>query len=97
MTPQSTFVALVRNYTETEGAESFALGDPVSGYTGFAAAIAPGECFYYSAIGVDRPAEREVGRGIMREDGRIGRNPISGVLTSFSPGTKTLALIAAAE
>lgn len=91
------FADLVRNATTTVGTGSFVLGPPANGFTGFMAALKPGDSFYYSAIGVDRPSEREVGRGTLLSNGTITRQPINGVLTNFSSGTKTIALVAAAE
>lgn len=91
------FVDLVRNTTTTVGTGNFVLGSAVSGFTSFATAIKPGESFYYSCIGVDRPTEREVGRGTMQSNGTIARQAISGTKTNFSSGAKTIALIAAAE
>lgn len=91
------FVDLVRNYVTTVGTGNFALGPAVNGYSSFAAAVQPGDSFYYSAIGIDKPAEREVGRGTMQADGTISRIAIGGTLTSFTGGTKTLSLTAAAE
>jgi hypothetical protein len=97
MTFTPKFVDLVRNYTSTVGTGPFVLGPAVNGFVGFAGALQPGEQFYYSAIGVDKPDEHEVGRGILEADGTIGRSPINGSLTNFSSGTKTIAVIAAAE
>ena len=94
---QPKFVDLVRNATTTTGTADFVLGPAPSGFTGFADAVQPGERFYYSAIGVDKPAEREVGRGTMQADGTIRREPVSGATTDFSSGTKLVSLIAAAE
>ena len=92
------FVDLVRNITTTSGTGNFALGSPVSGFSSFAEAIKSGETFYYSVIGVDRPTEREVGRGTMMPSGTIKREPLAGqTLTDFTEGTKTIALVAAAE
>jgi len=91
------FIDLVRNSTTTVGTADFVLGPAVNGYASFAAACQVGDCFYYSAIGVDKPAEREVGRGILLAGGQIGRDPIGGVKTNFTGGTKSIALIAAAE
>jgi hypothetical protein len=91
------FVDLVRNFTTTVGTGDFALGPAVNGFTGFAAALQPGDQFYYSTIGIDHPNEREVGRGTLNADGTIGRDPIGGTLTAFTDGTKAIALIAAAE
>ncbi len=91
------FVDLVRNYTSTKGTGDFVLEGAVSGYQSFADAVKPGESFYYSASGIDKPAEFEVGRGTMRPDGTIGREPIGGTATDFTTGYKSVALIAAAE
>ena len=91
------FVDLVRNFTTTTGTGDFVLGAAVTGYAGFASALQAGDSFYYSAIGVEKPAEREVGRGTLLATGRISREPISGSKTSFTSGTKTISLIAAAE
>jgi hypothetical protein len=94
---QPRFVDLVRNYSATQGTENFVLGSAIPGYRGFQAAIQPGESFYYSAIGIDKPAEFEVGRGTMEVDGTISRDPIGGTPTSFTTGNKSIALVAAAE
>lgn len=94
---QPKFVDLVRNTTSTQGTGNFTLGPAATGFTSFTAALQAGDSFYYSAIGVDKPAEREVGRGTLQANGSISRSPISGTLTNFSSGTKTIALIAAAE
>jgi len=94
---QPKFVDLVRNTTTTQGTGNFVLGAAASGYTSFTAACQAGDSFYYSAIGVDKPQEREVGRGTLQADGSISRAPIGGALTNFSSGTKTIALVAAAE
>ena len=92
-----TFVDLVRNYTTTTGVGPFALGAAISGYRSFADAVKPGESFYYSATGIDKPAEFEVGRGTMQPDGTITREPIGGAATDFSTGYKAVALVAASE
>jgi hypothetical protein len=94
---QPRFVDLVRNYTSTTGSGNFVPGTAVAGYRSFASAIQPGESFYYSAIGIDKPDEFEVGRGTMQPDGSISRDPSGGALTNFTDGSKTLALVAAAE
>jgi len=91
------FVDLVRNYTTSVGRGPFVLGPAVTGFTSLSAAIQPGESFYYSAIGFDKPTEREVGRGTMNADRTIRREAIGGELTNFTGGTKTIALVAAAE
>lgn len=94
---QPRFVDLVRNYSITQGTGAFVLGPAVQGFSSFASALQPGDQFYYSAIGVDKPNEREVGRGTLQSDGTISRSPISGAPTGFTGGSKTIALIAAAE
>src|SRR4051794_30766641 len=94
---QPKFVDLVRNLSTTTGTGNFQLGPAVSGFNSFLAECQVGDSFYYSAIGLDRPSEREVGRGTLLAGGAIGRDPIGGVKTDFSNGTKSIALIAAAE
>ena len=94
---QPRFVDLVRNYTTTVGTGAFVLDQPVTGYSSFDSAIQPGESFYYSAIGIEKPAEYEVGRGTLQADGTISRDPVGGSFTDFSSGNKTVALVAAAE
>lgn len=94
---QPKFADLVRNYTTTMGTDDFVLGPAVNGFASFVGACATGDTFYYSAIGVDNPAETEVGRGTLLDGGVIARDPISGTRTDFSSGTKTIALVAAAE
>jgi hypothetical protein len=97
MTFTPKFVDLVRNFTTVQGSAPAALGAPVSGYSGMAEALSTGDQFYYCIQGIDKPHEREVGRGTMQANGSIARQAISGSLTSFSSGTKTIALVAAAE
>jgi len=94
---QPKFVDLVRNTTTTVGTGNFTLGAAATGFTSFIAALQLGDSFYYSALGVDKPAEHEVGRGTLLAGGAISRDPIGGVKTNFSSGTKTVSLIAAAE
>lgn len=91
------FVDLVRNYSTTVGTSDFILGPAVNGFSSFTDACQPGDCFYYSATGIDVPAETEVGRGTLLDGGAIGRDPLSGTKTNFSSGTKSVALIAASE
>lgn len=91
------FVDLVRNFTTVQGTGPVVLGAAVSGYTSLADALITGDQFYYCIQGVDKPQEREVGRGTLQADGRIARLAVSGGLTNFSSGTKTIALVAAAE
>lgn len=91
------FVDLVRNFTTTIGEADFVLGAAVSGFTSFAGALAVGDRFYYCATSVDKPAEREIGRGTLLANGVIKREPVSGPLTKFSSGTKTVALVVAAD
>lgn len=91
------FVDLVRNTTTTVGTVDFALGAAAVGFTSFTAACQVGDTFYYSAIGIDKPAEREVGRGTLLSGGIIARDPINGAKTNFSAGSKSVSLIAAAD
>lgn len=91
------FVDLVRNIATVTGTGPVTLGTAVNGYSSLAAAVAAGEQFYYCLQGIDKPAEREIGRGTMQADGRVARQAIAGALTNFTGGTKTIALVAAAE
>jgi hypothetical protein len=91
------FVDLVRNSTSVTGTGAVTLGSAVSGFTSLAAAASVGEQFYYCIQGVDKPAEREVGRGTMQANGTVARQAISGTLTNFTTGAKTIAMVAAAE
>lgn len=94
---QPKFVDLVRNTTTTVGTGNFTLGAAAAGFTSFTAALQVGDSFYYSAIGVDKPAEHEVGRGTLLAGGVISRDPVNGGKTDFSNGAKSISLIAAAE
>jgi len=91
------FVDMVRNVTSSTGTGAIALGSAVSGFTSLGDAVATGEQFYYCIQGVDKPAEREVGRGTMQANGSIARQPIGGPATNFTSGIKTIALVTAAE
>lgn len=94
---QPKFVDLVRVFTRTSGTAHFAVGAAVTGFRSFHSALAIGDRFYYCAIHGDRPSEREIGRGTLRADGTIAREPVDGTLTNFSAGTKSISLVAAAE
>src|SRR5437762_10731698 len=91
------FVDLVCNYTATTGIGNFTVGPTVNGFSSFASALQTGDTFYYAALSLDKPAEREVGRGTLQANGTIARDPVSGTKTNFSTGTKLLTLVAAAE
>ena len=82
------FVDMVRNVTSSTGTGAIALGSAVSGFTSLGDAVATGEQFYYCIQGVDKPAEREVGRGTMQANGSIARQPIGGPATNFTSGIK---------
>lgn len=97
MTFTPKFVDLVRNFATVQGSGEVTLGSAVYGYTGLTAALQPGDQFYYNLQGVDKPHEREIGRGTLEANGKVAREAISGSLTPFSSGTKTIALVAAAE
>lgn len=94
---QPKFVDLVRNFTTTTGTGNIVLGAAVTGFRSLTGAVAAGDRFYYCVMGVDRPAEREVGRGTLMANGTVAREPLGEPATSFTSGTKTIALVAAAE
>jgi hypothetical protein len=94
---QPRFVDLVRNYTSTIGTGNLVLGDVPPGFTGFTSVLKPGDQFYYSVMRLDTATESEVGRGTLLADGSIVREPIGGIPTDFSSGSKSVALVAAAE
>lgn len=91
------FVDLVRNVAVVQGIGPVTLGAAVNGYTSLADAVGEGEQFYYCIQGIEKPEEREVGRGTMQPDGLVAREPIGGVATEFTNGAKTIALVAPAE
>lgn len=91
------FADLVRNVAVVQGIGPVALGSAVHGYTSLADAVGEGEQFYYCIQGIEKPEEREVGRGTMQPDGLVAREPAGGVATEFSSGAKTIALVAPAE
>lgn len=92
------FIDLVKNSTTVQGSGAVTLGAALSGFTGFASACVTGDQFYYCLQGIDKPAEREVGRGTFQSDGTISRDAaLGGPLKNFSSGTKTIALVAAGE
>ena len=91
------FADLVRCATSTTGTGNFVLGAVPSGYKSFASVLSASDRFYYAATGVTIPSETEIGRGTFMADGTIAREAISGTLTNFSGGQKTLSLVTAAE
>ena len=91
------FIDLVRSVATVTGNGPVTIGSAVSGFTSLADAVGTGDQFYYAIQGVDKPQEREVGRGTMQADGRVGRQAIGGSLTNFTSGTKTIALVTPAE
>ena len=91
------FVDLVRTYTTTQGTGPVVPGAAVQGFSAFADVLGPGDQFYYCIQGIDRPAEREVGRGTLGADGTVARQPVSGEPTDFTSGAKTVSLVTAAE
>lgn len=94
---QPKFVDLVRNFTTTAGTGNLVLGEAAPGFTSFTSALQPGDSFYYSIVGLEKTTETEVGRGTLQADASIARDAIDGTLTDFSPGRKSVALVAAAE
>ena len=97
MTFTPKFVDLVRNFTTVQGTGPVTLGSSVTGFTSINDALSAGDQFYYCLQSVDKPVEREVGRGTLQADGKVARQAVQGALTHFSSGTKTIALVAAAE
>ena len=91
------FVDLVRTYTTTQGTGPVVPGAAVQGFSSFSEALSPGDQFYYCVQGIDRPVEREVGRGTLQGDGSIARDPVSGGTIDFTSGAKTVSLVTAAE
>lgn len=91
------FVDLVRTFTRTQGLGAIVPSGAVQGFASFADTLQAGDQFYYCMQSVERPAEREIGRGTLESDGSISRDPVDGAPTSFGPGVKTVALVAAAE
>jgi hypothetical protein len=97
MTFTPKFVDMVRSAALVSGTGPVTLGAAISGFTSFAAACAVGDQFYYCLQNSDRPTEREIGRGTLQANGIIARQPVSGTLTNFNSGAKTIALVTAAE
>ena len=91
------FVDLVRCTCSTVGTGNLVLGAAVAGFASFAATLSVGDRFYYAVAGIDKPVEAEVGRGTFLADGSILREAMSGALTNFSLGQKTVSLVAGAE
>ncbi len=91
------FADLVRNAATVSGTGPVTLGAAVSGFASLSGAVSSGEQFYYCIQGLDKPQEREVGRGTLQADGRVVRQAIAGELTNFTSGAKTIALVAPAE
>ena len=91
------FKDLVRCYTTTVGTGDFTLGPALNGFSTFGETLQPGDSFYYSCVGIDKPAEREIGRGTLVNPTTVQRMPIGGVKTNFTKGNKAVALVAASE
>ncbi len=91
------FVDLVRTTSTTQGTGPLVPGAASPGFSGFGESLIVGDRFYYCAQGVDKPAEREVGRGTLQANGTILREPLSGTATNFTTGSKTISLVTAAE
>ncbi|GAA4005161.1 hypothetical protein [Sphingomonas humi] len=93
----SKFVDMVRVTTSTQGTGPLVCGPAVPGFASFADSLSVGDNFYYSVQGIDKPQEREVGRGTLLPNGSISRQPLQGSPTYFSNGSKTVALVASSE
>lgn len=92
------FVDLVRQFTLTAGTGNLLLGDVPAGFKGFADALTPGDQFYYSIQGVDRPEDTETGVGTLEADGTISREPAgSGPAATLQGGLKLVSLTVGAE
>lgn len=92
------FRDLVKELTSGEGTANFVLTGAVEGSRTFASELVAGDEFYYSAINLATPQEKEVGRGTLQPDGSILRTALAGdTLTNFSSGPKSVALVTAAE
>ncbi|MCJ8191770.1 hypothetical protein [Sphingomicrobium aestuariivivum] len=91
------FSDLVRETSSTTGGDNFVLDGAAAGFRRFIDSVATGAQFHYSAVGVDKPQEVEVGLGTLEADGSIARTVATGSLTNFTPGTKTIALVAGAS
>lgn len=90
------FVDLVREYSSVVGANPVIPTGAQEGFQTFAASFDPGDTFYYSIVGLDHPAETEVGTGTMQVDGSFTRAPL-GAPTIFSAGNKTVAAVVGAS
>lgn len=91
------FLDMVRVTSTTVGTGPLTCGAAVPGFASFAESVTAGDNFYYSVQGVDKPTEREVGRGTYQANGTIARDPLKGTPTNFTPGAKTIALVASSE
>ena len=91
------FVDLVRTTTTTQGTGAIVPGSAVQGFSTFAESLNAGDQFYYCIQGLDKPQEREVGRGTLQPNGSITREPLSGPVSNFSSGQKLVSLVTAAE
>lgn len=93
----TTGIDAVRNYTMTTGVGNFVLGAAASGCRCLKSAVKTGDSFYYSVVGIDKPAELEVGRGTMHSNGTIEREALGAAATDFSAGYKTITLLGVGE
>lgn len=91
------FVDLVRTTTTTQGTGAIVPGSAVQGFSSFSESLNVGDQFYYCVQGIDKPQEREIGRGTLQQNGSITRQPLNGTLTNFASGQKFVSLVTAAE
>lgn len=94
------FADLVRERSFATGAADLALGGALPGHRRFAEAVPPGARFHYCIAGITHPQEWETGEGEIGSGDTLVRVPLAsssgGDAVNFSPGLKTVALIAAA-
>ena len=94
------FADLVREQSWGTGTGAFPLGGALPGHRAFADAVPEGARFHYCIAGVSEPGEWETGEGEIAGNGTLIRSALSsstgGASVDFSPGLKTVALVAAA-
>ena len=94
------FADLVREACQATGTGDLALDGALPGHRSFADTVPAGARFHYCIAGVTEPGEWETGEGEIGGGGALVRLPLAssagGGAVDFSPGLKTVALIAAA-
>ncbi len=94
------FADLVREACQATGTGDLALAGALPGHRRFADTVPAGARFHYCIAGVTEPGEWETGEGEIGSGDALVRTPLAssagGGAVDFSPGLKTVALIAAA-